>query len=218
MEGVSDAVLSAVATSRLQVLHVPRCRNVTDEGVAAVAIQSQGALVDVNLAETPITSAALEALACYCTCMRSLCVRQCKKVKSESALIAIAKNGHLCNLDVGFSDVVTSALLLELASSCSRTLVSLSLSFCRNVQPLAVGTALDACQELAGLNVFGCSQLSKAALRGHRNDRVVVHGEPSFEGGVGAPAGPEAAGLAPAGGIDDAFEVDPGDRRQAFFY
>lgn len=183
VEGVTDAVLSALATPRLQVLHASRCRNITDEGVAAIATVATDALTDINLAETTITSAALDMLACHCSCIHTLCVRQCKKIKSESALIAIAQNGQLRKLDVGFLDVATSALFLELASSCSDSLISLSLNFCRNVPPLAVGAAVDACKELEYLNVFGCSQLTKAALRGHRNDRVVVHGEPSFEGG-----------------------------------
>ena len=216
MEGVTDDVLAAVATQRLQVLHVPRCRNITDRGVATVAETAAEALTDINLAETPVTCTTVGVLAVHCTQVHTLCLRQCKRLQSAGGLVLIARNGHLRNLNVGVLDIVSNELLLELASSCSRTLESLTLNFCRNVSPLAVGTALDACTELAVLNVFGCSQLSKASLRGHRNDRVVVHGEPSFEEGSGA----SAVTVAPVAAVDrdDEFEADPNDYRQAFFY
>lgn len=185
VESVTDNVLSALASPSLQVLHARRCRNITDMGISTVATTAT-ALTDVDLAETPITSGCIEHLASQCLSLHTLCVRQCKKVKNEAPLISIAHNGSLRSLDVGLMDVVTSALLVELAESCNRTLDSLSLDFCRNVPPQAVGVLLDACLELHCLRVFGCSQLTKAALRGHRNERVVVHGEPTFDAGTDA--------------------------------
>jgi hypothetical protein len=188
VEGVDDAVLAAAATPRLQVLHVRRCRGVTDEAIGALAQVATGALQDLALSETLITSAALDMVALHCVGLHSLHVRQCWRVKSEAPLVAIAHNGALCELDASFLDVVTHALLLELAASCARPLRRLALNFCRNIPASALGATLDACTDLTRLEVFGCSQLTRAALLGHCNDSVVVHGEPTLDAATGAAA------------------------------
>ena len=186
VEAVDDPVLEAVATQRLQVLHVRRCRSITNSGVAAVAAAAGAALADVSLSETPASAAALDVLAVHCPSLTSLQLRQCTRIKDEAALVALAQCGQLRRLDVSAVPAVTGALLLELAASCSRSLESLDVSFCRGVPANTVGHLLDACSELRQLQVYGCSQLTKAALRGHSNAAVDVLGEPTLDGGMHA--------------------------------
>lgn len=190
---MDDTVLEAVATPRLQLLHVRRCRGITDRGIAAVATAAGAALTDLSLSETPVSGAALEMLALQCPVLSSLQLRQCTRVKADAPLLAIAQNGGLRRLDVGLVPAATGALLLELAASCARTLEALDLSFCRAVPANALGHLLDACGELRELWVFGCSQLSRAALRGHSNTVVDVCGEPTLDGSARAPAVPVRA-------------------------
>lgn len=186
-------MLRAVATKRLTTLHVRRCRSITDQGVAAVATAAAAGLSDLCLSETLVTAAAFEMLALQCPMLAALRLRQCTRIKDEAPLLAIAQNGQLRHLDISLVPCVSGALMLELAASCARTLVGLDLSFCRSVPANAVGYLLDACKELEDLTVFGCSQLSRAALRGHVNTLVTVCGEPTLDGGATAPTVPVKA-------------------------
>lgn len=190
---MDDSVLEAAASPRLQRLHIRRCRAITDRGVAAVATAAGAALADLSLAETPATAAALDVLAAHCPGLTALHLRQCTRVKDEAPLIAIAQHGALRRLDVSLVPAAGGALLLELAASCARTLESLDMSFCRGVAPNALGHMLDACAGLREVRVFGCSQLTRAALRGHCNVEVEVRGEPTLEGGARPQAVPATA-------------------------
>jgi DNA repair protein RAD7 len=179
---VDDAVLQAVASPHLRALHVRRCSCISDAGVAAVATQATRSLKQLALSETPVTSAALEQVAVHCPELELLSMRKCMRVKDAAALIAIAQNGKLQSLDVAMNRVATGALAVELAASCAASLRTLDISFCRLVEPETVGYLLDSCQGLEDLKVFGCSQLTRACLRGHTNEKVRVWGEPTFEG------------------------------------
>eukprot|EP00892_Ulva_mutabilis_P010838 jgi/Ulvmu1/8126/UM040_0021.1 len=185
VEAVDDAVLEAAATPQLAVLHVRRCRRITDGGIATAAAAAT-ALTDLALSETAASAASLSVLSAACPALAALQLRQCMRVKDEAALVAIAQQGVLRRLDVSTVPAVSGALLLELAAMCSKTLEELDLSFCRGVPANAVGHLLDACSALRVLQVFGCSQLTKAALRGHSNVAVDVCGEPTLEGGMHA--------------------------------
>ncbi|CAK7352458.1 unnamed protein product [Dovyalis caffra] len=58
----------------------------------------------------------------------------------------------------------------------SRKLLSLDLSWCRNLSNEAVGLIADSCLSLKVLKLFGCSQITKVFLDGHSNSNLKIIG------------------------------------------
>jgi hypothetical protein len=179
--GADDGVLLAASRPALAELRVSRCPAFTDEALAALLACTPGLHTLCASMTAGVTDATLAVVARACPQVHTLEVRKCAKMRSEEGLVAVAQSGVLQRLDCGLNQGVTGALLLELAASCGRTLVELDISFCRNVQSTALGHLLDACGALAEARVFGCSQVTRACVYGHSNDRVKIVGAPTFE-------------------------------------
>ncbi|XP_039017710.1 F-box protein SKP2B-like [Hibiscus syriacus] len=79
----------------------------------------------------------------------------------ELALNNVGKVGH------------NTALSL---SRRSRNLVSLDLSWCRNLTDEAMGLIVDRCLSLRVLKLFGCTQITDVFLYGHSNANVEIIG------------------------------------------
>ena len=176
---VDDAVLAACPAS-VRELRVSRCAAITDAGLAAF-VERASSLASLDASATAITEVTLAQLARACPALHTLRLRKCGKLRSEVPLVAIAQNGALRRLDVSLCRSITGALLLELAASCGGTLAEVDISFCRDVQPPALGLLLDKCCVLTEVRVFGCSQLTRACIYGHSNERAVIVGAPTFE-------------------------------------
>ncbi|KAJ0030268.1 hypothetical protein Pint_13495 [Pistacia integerrima] len=58
----------------------------------------------------------------------------------------------------------------------SRNLLSLDISFCRNLTNEAVGLIVDSCLSLKILKIFGCTQITNVFLEGHSNPEVQIIG------------------------------------------
>jgi hypothetical protein len=170
----------AAARPCLAELHVCRCSAITDGGLDALCAASTS-LSALSLAMTTISDAGLASVAMHCPHVRDLNVRKCVKLTAEATLVAVAQNGMLRRVDVSLCKAVSGVLLLEIAAHCSATLEELDVSFCRQVPAAALGHLLDECSMLQELRVFGCSQLTRAAVHGHCNERVRVIGAPTFE-------------------------------------
>ncbi|KAK8706930.1 hypothetical protein V6N13_058002 [Hibiscus sabdariffa] len=83
------------------------------------------------------------------------------EVLKELALNNVGKVGH------------NTALSL---ARRSRNLVSLDLSWCRNLTDEAMGLIVDSCLSLRVLKLFGCTQITDVFLCGHSNAKVEIIG------------------------------------------
>jgi DNA repair protein RAD7 len=101
--------------------------------------------------------------------LRVLSLRRCGRL-TDASLVPAVQRGTLEVLSVNGLHQLSSRTLAELSRSCREVLRELDVSFCRNVAEGALGQLVDACERLAVLKVYGCSQLTPRFLHGHSNE------------------------------------------------
>jgi len=111
-------------------------------------------------------------LAQSCPELHTLYVQRCAKL-TDAGVAAVAQNGKLRSLCVAHVPDVGPLACAALTRSCTDSLESLDISWCRAVSDNMLGALADACFRLASVTAWGCSQISDRFLLGHRNDVLV---------------------------------------------
>mmetsp|Transcript_2379 Transcript_2379/g.6128 ORF Transcript_2379/g.6128 Transcript_2379/m.6128 type:complete len:534 (-) Transcript_2379:139-1740(-) len=171
---VDDTFLQLIAGSLpLERLSVNFCPEVTDKGLCAVARMRGQHLLELRCSDVPkLTDTTLLELAQSCPELHTLYVQRCAKL-TDAGVAAVAQNGKLRSLCVAHVPDVGPLACAALTRSCTDSLESLDISWCRAVSDNMLGALADACFRLASVTAWGCSQISDRFLLGHRNDVLV---------------------------------------------
>ncbi|OMO91768.1 Leucine-rich repeat, cysteine-containing subtype [Corchorus olitorius] len=122
-----------------------------------------------------LTDSTLGYLANGCQSLQSL--KLCRNAFSDDAIAAFLETSgeNLKELSLNNVGKVGQNTALSLARR-GRNLISLDLSWCRNLTDEAVGLIVDSCLSLRALKLFGCSQITNVFLSGHSNSNVEIIG------------------------------------------
>ncbi|KDP33911.1 hypothetical protein JCGZ_07482 [Jatropha curcas] len=151
------------------------CVKLTDSSIKVIAETCPGlcALNLVNLRK--LTDFSLGYLANGCQEIQTL--KLCRNAFSDEAIAAFVETSGEVLKDLSLNNVkkVGNNTALSLARR-SRNLLSLDLSWCRNLTDEAVGLIVDSCSSLRVLKLFGCGQVTEVLLDGHSNQHVQIIG------------------------------------------
>ncbi|KAF9616034.1 hypothetical protein IFM89_027973 [Coptis chinensis] len=105
-------------------------------------------------------------------------LKLCRNTLSDEAIAAFleASGESLTELSLNNIKKVGPNTAISLARRCTRNLLTLDLSWCRNLTDEAVGYIVDGCLSLRLIKLFGCTQISNAFLDGHSNPFVRIIG------------------------------------------
>ena len=73
---------------------------------------------------------------------------------------------------------ISDASLLALRTHCAESLEEIDISWCRGMTDHGVGALVDACDNLARLALWGCTQFTPLFYEGHSNDTLRIIGRP----------------------------------------
>lgn len=173
-----DALLAQLPEGTpLRRLSLAHCA-VTDAGVAALAAALPG-LLELRMDDcAKVGPPALAALAAGCRGLHTLSLRRCVKV-TDAALSQVAELGTLRCLSLSGIRQLDGSCLEVLAQCCAGQLERLDVSWCREIPEQQLGRLVDACPNLAVLELWGCSHVTETFLHGHGSDvlQVVGRGE-----------------------------------------
>lgn len=122
-----------------------------------------------------LTDRGLQFLANGCRSIEAL--KLCRNNFSDEAIAAFleASGSSLNELSLNNIRKVGPSTAFSLAK-CSNKLLSLDLSWCRNITDEALGLIVDSCFSLRLLKLFGCTQITDMFLNGHSNSLVRILG------------------------------------------
>jgi DNA repair protein RAD7 len=192
VEGVAGG--AAARAGALREVSLRGCSSgVTDASLAALAAcASAGSLEMMRLDEChAFADAGLASLTSSLRSLREISLRRCSPSLTDAALadlITRASSGTLSRAVFSGLQGAGPLLARAVARAGASTLEALDVSFCRAMPEEALGLIADNCPALAELRVFGCSQITRKLLHGHRNARL-ASGEGLLEGGGGGAAG-----------------------------
>ncbi|KAK8654782.1 hypothetical protein V6N13_107381 [Hibiscus sabdariffa] len=154
----------------------PNCLELTDASIKSVGKNcSKLCAIDLSYL-SKLTDKSMRYLANGCRSINKL--KLSRNGLSDEAIAAFleASGSDLTELSLNNIPLVglNSALAL---SKCSRKLLSLDLSWCRNLNDEALGLIVDSCLSLKQLKLFGCTQLTDVFLKGHSNPQVQIIGQ-----------------------------------------
>ncbi|XP_059634746.1 uncharacterized protein LOC132277052 [Cornus florida] len=156
-------------------LVLANCVNLTDSSLKVIAETCPGlcSLDLMNLCK--LTDSSIGYLANGCREIQIL--KLCRNAFSDEAIAAFLETSgeFLKELSLNNVNKVGHNTAISLAR-CSKQLVSLDLSWCRNIADEAVGLIVDSCLSLKLLKLFGCTQITKVFLDGHSNPEVQMVG------------------------------------------
>jgi hypothetical protein len=187
-EGVASG--AAAREGALREVSLRGCgAGVTDASLAALArCASARALESLRLDEChSFSDAGLASLASTLRSLRELSLRRCSPSLTDAALadlVTRASSGTLTRASFSGLQGAGALLARSVARAGAATLLSLDVSFCRAVPEEALGLIADECACLEEMRVFGCSQVTRKMLHGHRNARL-ASGEGLLEGSSG---------------------------------
>ncbi|KAJ8767329.1 hypothetical protein K2173_017373 [Erythroxylum novogranatense] len=168
-------VLIAVRGHIMKELILTDCINLTDSSLKVISASCPGlrALDLVNLQN--LTDSSLGYLANGCPQLQIL--KLYRNAFSDEAIAAYLETSGELLTELAFNKVVKvgNNTALSLASR-ARNLISLDLSWCRNLTDETLGLIVDNCLSLRVLKLFGCSQITGAFVDGHSNPRVKIIG------------------------------------------
>ncbi|XP_015572876.1 uncharacterized protein LOC8281183 [Ricinus communis] len=151
------------------------CTKLTDSSLKVIAETCPGlcALNLVNLRK--LTDSTLGFLANGCREIQTL--KLCRNAFSDEGIAAFLESSGDLLKELSLNNVkkVGHHTAISLARR-SRNLISLDLSWCRNLSDEAVGLIVDSCSSLRVLKLFGCGQITKVFLDGHSNPEVKIIG------------------------------------------
>ncbi|KAK2974973.1 hypothetical protein RJ640_009132 [Escallonia rubra] len=165
----------ALCGDNIKELVLAECSKLTDSSLKVIAKSCSGLrAIDLsNLAK--LTDLTLGYLANGCQAIQML--KMCRNAFSDEAIAAFLETSGepLTELSLNNVNKVGHNTAISLAR-CSRNLLSLDLSWCRNLTNEAVGLIADSCSSLKVLKLFGCTQITNLFLDGHSNPQVQVIG------------------------------------------
>ncbi|XP_073289838.1 uncharacterized protein [Primulina huaijiensis] len=186
----------------LEVLSVSGIHTVCDEFVCEVVSVHGCRMKHVGLADCiELTDYSLEVIGNTCAGLRSidlsnLCkltdvaighlangckevqmLRFCRNAFSDEAIAAYIdiRGAFLKDLSLNNIIKVSNNTALSISRNC-KNLLSLDLSWCRNMTNEALGLIVDSCSSLEVLKLFGCTQITNVFIEGHSNPRVELIG------------------------------------------
>ncbi|XP_031106934.1 uncharacterized protein LOC116011672 [Ipomoea triloba] len=151
------------------------CKKLTDRSVKAVA-ESCPRLCAIDLSNLfGLTDYSVGYLANGCRAIHKL--KLCRNAFSDEAIAAYLETSGKWLKELSLNNIkkVSHNTAMSLAEHC-RNLVSLDVSWCRNLTDEALGLIADSCLSLEVLKVFGCTQITEVFLDGHSNPQVKIIG------------------------------------------
>ncbi|KAJ9550740.1 hypothetical protein OSB04_014785 [Centaurea solstitialis] len=197
---------SMMKFKHLEVLSVAEIPTVNDDFVMGITASFGRTLKELNLAGcVMLTDASLQAIGSLCSVLCSLNISNLHHVTDLGLCYLADGCRSLESLNISradFSDVVVAAFLETSGGSLkelslnhvrkvsfnsafalakfSRKLISLDLSWCRQITDEALGFITDNCSSLKLLKIFGCTQITETFVRGRANSQVHVLGRDSL--------------------------------------
>ncbi|KAK6944752.1 hypothetical protein RJ641_025854 [Dillenia turbinata] len=160
---------------RMKELILNDCVKLTDYSMKAIGENCSEihALGLSNLCK--LTDSAMGYLANGCQAIETL--KLCRNAFSDEAIAAFLETsgGSLKELSLNNVVKVGYNTALSLARH-SRNLLSLDLSWCRNLTDELLGYIVDNCSLLRVLKLFGCTQVTNELVEGHSNPQVQIIG------------------------------------------
>uniref|UniRef100_A0A0V0IVK1 Putative ovule protein n=1 Tax=Solanum chacoense TaxID=4108 RepID=A0A0V0IVK1_SOLCH len=178
IQTVCDAFIKEFVTNRGQSLReiiLKGCMELTDRSLKDIS-QNCPRLRAIDLSDLcKLTDSAIEHLATGCREVDNL--KLCRNPFSDEAVAAYVETsgGSLKELSLNRVKKVSHNTAMSLVK-CSKNLISLDLSWCRNLTNEALGLIVDSCLSLEVLKLFGCSQVTSIFLDGHSNPQVKIIG------------------------------------------
>ncbi|KAK4368591.1 hypothetical protein RND71_012383 [Anisodus tanguticus] len=164
---VCDAFIKEFVTHRGQSLReivLEGCMELTDCSLKEISQHCPG-LRAIDLCKLcKLTDSAIGHLATGCRAVDKL--KLCRNAFSGESLKELSLN---CVNKVSHNTAMSLA-------KCSKNLISLDLSWCRNLTNEALGLIVDNCSSLEVLKLFGCTQVTSVFLDGHSNPQVQILG------------------------------------------
>ncbi|KAF3439680.1 hypothetical protein FNV43_RR17958 [Rhamnella rubrinervis] len=171
LENVCDDFITEfirVRGHKMKKLVLTDCVKLTDSSMKVIGenCNELSAIDLVNLCK--LTDSTLAYLANGCQTIQTL--KLCRNSFSDGSVAAFLDicGEHLKELSLNNVRRVGYNTALSLARR-SRRLLSLDLSWCRNLTDETLGLIVDNCLSLKMLKVFGCSQITHVFLDGHSN-------------------------------------------------
>ncbi|MCD9641234.1 hypothetical protein HAX54_027305 [Datura stramonium] len=178
IQTVCDAFIKEFVTHRGQSLReivLNGCMELTDCSLKEISRNCPG-LRAIDLSNLhKLTDTAIGHLATGCRAFDKL--KLSRNVFSDEAVAAFVETGgeSLKELSLNGVNKVSHNTAISLAK-CSKNLISLDLSWCRNLTNEALGLIVDNCLSLEVLKLFGCTQVTSVFLDGHSNPKVQILG------------------------------------------
>ncbi|KAF8388732.1 hypothetical protein HHK36_025412 [Tetracentron sinense] len=151
------------------------CRKLTNASLKVIAENCPGLYVLNLINLRKLTDSAIRYLANGCRKIHTL--KLCRNTFSDEAIAAFleASGESLKELSLNNVSKVGHNTAISLAR-CSRKLLSLDLSWCRNLTDEALGLIVDSCLSLRLLKLFGCTQqdFDKKLDKYHAVDRGLL--------------------------------------------
>ncbi|XP_060187949.1 uncharacterized protein LOC132617078 [Lycium barbarum] len=178
IQTVCDAFIKEFVTHRGQSLReivLKGCMELTDCSLKEISQNCPG-LRAIDLSDLrKLTDSAVGHLATGCRAVDKL--KLYRNAFSDEAVAAYVETSgeSLKELSLNCVNKVSHNTAISLAK-CSKNLISLDLSWCRNLTNDALGLIVDNCLSLEVLKLFGCTQITSVFLDGHSNPQVQIIG------------------------------------------
>ncbi|KAJ6407273.1 hypothetical protein OIU84_010722 [Salix udensis] len=178
IQTIDDNFLREFIISRghnIKELVLTDCVKLTDSSMKVIA-ENCSKLCALDLGNLrKLTDSALGFLANACQEIHTL--KLCRNAFSDEAIAAFVETSGEILKELSLNNVKKAghSTALSLARR-SRRLVSLDLSWCRNLTNEALGLIVDSCLSLKVLKLFGCSQVTNVFIDGHSNSHVQIIG------------------------------------------
>ncbi|CAM8927901.1 unnamed protein product [Rhodiola kirilowii] len=159
----------------LKELVLTNCMKLTDRSLKAIA-ENSTSLCALNLVNIPnMTDIGLGYLANGILEFKIL--KFCRNTFSDEALAAFVETCGYSLEELWLNNIIEVGrnTAVSLAKH-SRKLVTLDVSWCRDLTDDALGLIVDSCDSLRILKIFGCTQLTDVFFDGHSNQNVQVIG------------------------------------------
>ncbi|XP_022728951.1 uncharacterized protein LOC111284536 isoform X2 [Durio zibethinus] len=173
LESVTDGFIKEFIIARgdgIKELILTGCGKLTDSSLKIIA-ETCSSLCALDIGNvSKLTDSSFAYLANGCRSLQSL--KLCRNAFSDDAIAAFLEMSGEVLKELSLNNVlkVGQSTALSLARR-TRNLLSLDLSWCRNLTDEAVGLIVDSCLSLRMLKLFGCTQITNVFLYGHSNSK-----------------------------------------------
>ncbi|XVE53999.1 hypothetical protein DITRI_Ditri03aG0047500 [Diplodiscus trichospermus] len=178
LESVTDGFIKEFIVTRgngIKELILTGCVKLTDSSLKIIS-ETCPSLLALDIGNvTKLTDCSFGYLANGCRSLESL--KLCHNAFSDDAIAAFLEMSGEFLKELSLNNVgkVGHNTTISLARR-SRNLLSLDLSWCRNLTDEALGLIVDSCLLLKVLKIFGCTQITDVFLYGHSNSNVEIIG------------------------------------------